>query len=80
MVQKAEIRHRRSKDLDKIIVIGDETEEIVSEDANIKERWKHYFNKLLNAKNNRGMNYEWEKEYKSPLKTLLKRKYWHRLQ
>ena len=47
----ARTRQRRSKDIDRIVFIKDEQGTIMSEDKDIKERWKEYFNKLLNTKN-----------------------------
>lgn len=47
----ARTRQRRAKDIDRIVFIKDEQGKIMSEDKDIKERWKEYFNRLLNTKN-----------------------------
>ncbi|XP_046862565.1 uncharacterized protein LOC124456072 [Xenia sp. Carnegie-2017] len=44
---------RRAKDIDKITFVKDEQGKIVSEDEKIKERWRQYFDRILNTKNNR---------------------------
>ncbi|XP_046863365.1 uncharacterized protein LOC124457122 [Xenia sp. Carnegie-2017] len=49
----AKTRQRRAKDIDKITFVKDEQGKIVSEDEKIKERWREYFDRLLNTKNNR---------------------------
>lgn len=44
---------RIAKDIDQLTFIRDEQGRIMSEEHNIKRRWKEYFKKLLNTQNKR---------------------------
>jgi len=45
----ARARDRRTRDLGVVRCIKDENGKVLSEDAEIKERWQKYFSKLLNS-------------------------------
>ena len=49
----AKTRKRRSLDIDQMKFVKDENGEILSEDDDIKKRWKEYFDMLLNTQNRR---------------------------
>ena len=49
----AKPRQRRSKDIDRLSFVKDENGNILSEDREVKERWRNYFNTLLNTENTR---------------------------
>lgn len=46
-------RHQKKKDITEILVIKDLEGKVLTEEAKIKERWREYFNKLLNTENER---------------------------
>ena len=45
----AKMRERESRDLDHVKCIKSDNQEVLVKDNYIKERWREYFNKLLNA-------------------------------
>ena len=45
----ARVRERKTRDLGVVRYIKDENSEVLSEDAEIKERWQMYFSELLNG-------------------------------
>jgi hypothetical protein len=47
----AKTRQRRSKDIDRLSFVKDRNGNILSEDSEVKERWRNYFNTLLNTEN-----------------------------
>ena len=49
----AKTRQRRSKDIDRLSFVKDGDGNILNDDSEVKERWKNYFNTLLNTENNR---------------------------
>ena len=49
----AKQRNRQSKDVQQVRVIKNKTGEILMEEERVKQRWKQYFDKLLNHENPR---------------------------
>ena len=49
----AKQRNRQSKDVQQVRVIKSKTGEILMEEEKVKQRWKEYFNNLLNRENSR---------------------------
>jgi hypothetical protein len=49
----AKTRKRRSQDIDRMIFVKDREGKILCADDDIKKRWREYFDKLLNTKNQR---------------------------
>ena len=43
----AKTRQRRSKDIDRLSFVKDGDRNILSDDSRVKEKWKNYFNTLL---------------------------------
>ena len=53
MLKIAKQRNRQSKDVQQVGVIKSKTGEILKEEEKAKQRWKEYFNNLLNHENPR---------------------------
>ena len=53
MFKIAKQRNRRSKDVQQVRVIKSKTGEILIEEEKVKQRWKEYFDNLLNHENPR---------------------------
>ena len=51
MFKIAKHRHRQSKDVQQIRVIKSKTGEMMMEEEKVKQRWKEYFDNLLNQEN-----------------------------
>ena len=51
----AKARERARKDLGGVAMVRDREENIVTEDEQIKKRWREYFDQLLNTENQRGI-------------------------
>ena len=49
----AKQRNRQSKDVQQVRVIKSKTGEILMEEEKVKQRWKEYFDNLLNQENPR---------------------------
>ena len=50
----AKRRNRQSKDVQQVRIIKSKTGEMLMEEKKVKQRWKKYFNNLLNQENPRG--------------------------
>jgi len=48
----AKLRERKTRDLNQVKCIKDEDDRILVKDAEIKSRWREYFNKLFNGEDN----------------------------
>ena len=53
LFKTAKRRNRQSKDVQQVRVIRCKTGEILMEEEKVKQRWKEYFNNLLNQENPR---------------------------
>ena len=51
----AKARERARKDLGAVAMVQDREGNMVTEDEQIKERWREYFDQLLNTENQRGI-------------------------
>lgn len=49
----AKTRTRRAQDIDRLVFVKDSQDKVLTEDVDIRKRWRQYFEVLLNTKNNR---------------------------
>ena len=54
----AKLRNRQSKDVQQVRVIRSKTGEMLMEEGKVKQRWKEYFDNLINPENPREMRTE----------------------
>ena len=70
----AKQRNRQSKDVQQIRVIKNKTGEILMEEEQVKQRWKEYFDNLLNQENPIERREREQKGEKGTWKISLKKK------
>ena len=61
-IRIARCRKERSEDVSQIRCIKNKDEEVLLDDDKIKERWKEYFEELLNVENYRIQRYVQQRE------------------
>jgi hypothetical protein len=49
----ARTRKRRAQDIDRLVFVKDSQDRVLTEDDDIKSRWRQYFEQLLNTKNSK---------------------------
>ena len=66
-IRIAKRKHRESTDVYQVKMIKDENDKVLHEEEEVKERWKIYFEQLMNVENER---IEWEVEDRSGEKSF----------